>query len=52
VSMGQSIRLLDDRWVVGDGGVSLDGGAPKNTQVGVYAELQPVQFGASLFPID
>ncbi len=52
VSMGQSIRLLDDRWVVGDGGVILDGGAPKNTQVGVYAELQPVQFGASMFPID
>lgn len=38
----QSIRLLDERWLVGEGGLLLYGDrAPENDQIGVYAELQP-----------
>ncbi len=37
-----SIRLLDERWLVGDGGLLLYGDrAPEHDQVGIYAELQP-----------
>lgn len=37
-----SIRLLDERWLVGEGGLLLYGDrAPKTDQIGIYAELQP-----------
>ena len=37
-----SIRLLDERWLVGEGGLLLYGDrAPRTDQVGIYAELQP-----------
>ena len=37
-----SLRLLDERWLVGEGGLLLYGDrAPKIDQVGIYAELQP-----------
>lgn len=37
-----SIRLLDERWLVGDGALLLYGDRPaERDQVGVYAELQP-----------
>ncbi len=37
-----SIRILDERWLVGEGGLLLYGDrAPRTDQVGVYAELQP-----------
>ncbi len=37
-----SIRLLDERWLVGEGGLLLYGDrAPEHDQVGIYAELQP-----------
>jgi hypothetical protein len=39
---GQSIRLLDERWLVGEGGLLLYGDrTPEQDQVGIYAELQP-----------
>jgi hypothetical protein len=38
----ESIRLLDERWVVGEGGLLLYGDrSPEQDQIGVYAELQP-----------
>ena len=38
---GQSIRLLDERWLVGEGSLLLYGDrAPVDDQIGVYAELQ------------
>ena len=41
-SVDQSIRLLDERWLVGGGGLLLYGDRPPDRdQVGVYAELQP-----------
>ena len=42
-SVGESIRLLDDRWVIQGNGVQLDGSAPRENQVGIYAELTPVK---------
>ncbi|MAI78083.1 MAG: hypothetical protein CL917_04015 [Deltaproteobacteria bacterium] len=37
-----SIRLLDERWLVGEGALLLYGDrAPKTDQIGIYAELQP-----------
>jgi hypothetical protein len=42
VSTTNSIRLLDERWLVGEGALLLYGDrAPENDQVGVYVELQP-----------
>lgn len=42
VSTTDSIRLLDERWLVGEGALLLYGDrAPENDQVGVYLELQP-----------
>ncbi|WP_442507183.1 hypothetical protein SH528x_006086 [Novipirellula sp. SH528] len=39
-----SIRLIDDRWLVGNAGVMLYGDKPPlENQVGVFAELQPDQ---------
>lgn len=39
---GASIRLLDERWLVGDGGLLLYGDRPPDhDQIGIYAELQP-----------
>jgi len=36
------IRLLDERWLVGEGALLLYGDrAPENDQIGIYAELQP-----------
>ncbi|MGI9472584.1 MAG: hypothetical protein ACR2NZ_13675 [Rubripirellula sp.] len=38
----QRIRLLDERWLVGEGSLLLYGDrAPDNDQIGIYAELQP-----------
>ncbi|MEM8669590.1 MAG: hypothetical protein AAGG48_18835 [Planctomycetota bacterium] len=38
----KSIRILDERWLVGEGGLLLYGDrAPDQDQTGVYAELQP-----------
>ena len=37
-----AIRLLDERWLVGEGGLLLYGDRPpQGDQIGVYAELQP-----------
>lgn len=37
-----SLRLLDERWLVGEGGLLLYGDRPpEQDQIGVYAELQP-----------
>lgn len=37
-----SIRLLDERWLVGEGALLLYGDSgPKRDQIGIYAELQP-----------
>jgi len=42
VSTADSIRLLDERWLVGEGALLLYGDrAPEHDQVGVYVELQP-----------
>lgn len=42
VAKNDSIRLLDERWVVGEGGLLLYGDkAPQRDQIGIYAELQP-----------
>lgn len=42
VNATDSIRLLDERWLVGEGALLLYGDrAPENDQVGVYVELQP-----------
>lgn len=42
VASGESIRLLDERWLVGETSLLLYGDrAPQEDQVGVYAELQP-----------
>ena len=42
VQPGESIRLLDERWLVGDAGLLLFGDRPPpEDQMGVYAELQP-----------
>ena len=41
-AVGQSIRLLDERWLVGEGALMLFGdSAPRSDQIGVFAELQP-----------
>jgi hypothetical protein len=38
----ESIRLLDERWVVGEAGLLLYGDrTPEGDQIGIYAELQP-----------
>ncbi len=38
----ESIRLIDERWIVGEGGLLLYGDrSPQQDQIGVYAELQP-----------
>lgn len=40
---GSSMRLLDDRWLVGDKSLLLSGDKPVTSdQIGVYAELQPI----------
>ena len=37
-----ALRLLDERWLVGEGGLLLYGDRPpERDQIGVYAELQP-----------
>lgn len=42
VSAGESIRVLDQRYLVGEGSLMLFGDSPpKSDQIGVYAELQP-----------
>lgn len=42
VEQTTSIRLLDERWLVGEGGLLLYGDrAPRTDQIGIYAELQP-----------
>ena len=42
VGADQSIRLLDERWLVGETALLLYGDrAPDEDQIGVYAELQP-----------
>ncbi len=42
VEMTQSIRVLDERWLVGEGGLLLYGDSPPHEdQIGVFAELQP-----------
>jgi hypothetical protein len=42
VQSNQSIRLLDERWLVGEGSLLLYGDrAPERDQIGIYAELQP-----------
>ncbi len=42
VAKQDSIRLLDERWVVGEGGLLLYGDkSPERDQIGIYAELQP-----------
>jgi hypothetical protein len=41
-SASKSIRLLDERWLVGEGSLLLYGDrAPARDQIGVYVELQP-----------
>jgi len=41
-SSSDSIRLLDERWLVGEGSLLLYGDrAPERDQVGIYVELQP-----------
>ncbi len=41
-SANDSIRLLDERWLVGEGSLLLYGDrAPDHDQIGIYAELQP-----------
>ncbi len=38
----ETIRLLDERWLVGEGSLLLYGDrAPERDQIGIYAELQP-----------
>ncbi|NNE00301.1 MAG: hypothetical protein HKN47_23530 [Pirellulaceae bacterium] len=42
VAKNQSLRLLDERWLVGEGSLLLYGDrAPRRDQIGIYAELQP-----------
>lgn len=42
VDADRAIRLLDERWLVGEGSLLLYGDrAPQRDQIGVYAELQP-----------
>lgn len=42
VAKSQSLRLLDEKWLVGEGGLMLYGDRPpERDQVGIYAELQP-----------
>ncbi len=42
VHSSQSIRLLDERWLVGEGSLLLYGDRPpEHDQIGVYVELQP-----------
>ena len=42
VERTESIRLLDERWLVGEGGLLLYGDRPpESDQIGIYAELQP-----------
>ncbi len=42
VAQKRSIRLLDERWLVGEGGLLLYGDkTPERDQIGIYAELQP-----------
>lgn len=44
VPADRKLRLLDERWLVGDGGLLLYGDKPpQHDQLGVYAELQPDQ---------
>ena len=41
-SAGESIRLLDERWLVGESRMYLYGDrSPEVDLVGIYAELQP-----------
>ena len=40
--VGNSIRMLDERWLVGEGALMLFGdSAPREDQTGVWGELQP-----------
>lgn len=40
--IGRTLRLLDERWLVGEGSLLLYGeSAPPRDQIGIYAELQP-----------
>lgn len=40
--VGRSLRMLDERWLVGEGALLLFGDtAPKSDQIGVFGELQP-----------
>ncbi len=42
VNASQSIRVLDERWLVGEGSLLLYGDrAPDSDQIGIFAELQP-----------
>jgi hypothetical protein len=42
VAASRSIRILDERWLVGEGSLLLYGDKPpERDQIGVYAELQP-----------
>ena len=42
VNASRSIRVLDERWLVGEGSLLLYGSRPPDRdQIGVYAELQP-----------
>ncbi|MFK8115430.1 MAG: hypothetical protein AB8B91_24750 [Rubripirellula sp.] len=42
VDQSRSIRLLDERWLVGEEGLLLYGNRePEHDQIGIYAELQP-----------
>ena len=42
VAMDSPIRLLDEKWLVGESGLLLYGDrAPETDQIGIYAELQP-----------
>lgn len=42
VAKSDSIRLLEEKWQVGEGGLMLYGdSAPERDQIGVFAELQP-----------
>ena len=42
VAKTECLRLLDERWLVGEGGLMLYGDRPpERDQIGIYAELQP-----------
>ena len=42
VAKTESLRLVDERWLIGEAGLLLYGDrSPEQDQIGVYAELQP-----------